>query len=124
MATEPEAIVRKYWDSIFLERDLDALDTLVTEPSIRHTASGTRRFSRQELKDHFLDAFSAFRAEDVVFEAVSVDGDDVWVRATIHAVSLATMTPISFAWLTQYRVQDGQISEAWSLHQSNMDWRH
>ncbi len=124
MTTDPETIVRKYWDRIFLERDLDALDTLVTDPSIRHTADGTRHFTTPELKAHLRDALCAFRTEELVFEAISVDGPHVWVRATVRAVSLATMTPISFAWLAQYRVDGDRIAEAWALHQTNMEWSH
>ena len=124
MSADPVDIVRAYWDRIFLNRDLNALDDLVTDPSIRHTADGTRRFSRDELRAHLCDVLNAFRATDVTFEAVSVDGNDVWLRATIHATSLATMAPLSIAWLAQYRVADDRIAEAWSLHQSNMDWSH
>ncbi len=124
MSADPVAIVRAYWDRIFLDRDLDALDTLVTDPSLRHTADGTRRFSRDELRAYLSDVLNAVRATDVTFESISVDGDDVWLRATIRATSLATTAPISIAWLAQYRIEDGRISEAWSLHQSNMDWSH
>lgn len=124
MTSDPAAIVRSYWDRVFLDRDVSALDDLVTEPSIRHTADGTRRFTRDELKAHLRDALHAFRAERVEFEAISVDEPDVWLRATVHAVSLATMTPVSIAWLAQYRIEGDRIAEAWTLHQTNMDWTH
>ncbi len=124
MTSDAEALIRQYWDSIFVERDLAAVDALVTEPSIRHTASGTKLFSRAEIKTHLGDVLAAFRTKEIVFEAVTVDGDDVWLRATIHAVSLATMESFSIAWLSQYRLQHGRIAEAWSLHQSHMDWTH
>lgn len=124
MTSDPVAIVRSYWDRVFLERDLNALDDLVTDPSIRHTADGTKRFSRDELKAHLSDVLHAMRAEQVVFEAVTVDGDTVWLRSTIHAVSMATMTPLNIAWLAQYRVDGDRIAEAWSLHQANQDWTH
>ena len=118
----PEAVVRTYWDHIFVARDLDALDNLVTDPSIRHTADGTRTFTPSELKDHLRDALCAFRTEDLSIEALSVDGDNVWLRANVKAVSLATMTPISFAWMAQYRVEGDRIAEAWALHQTNLEW--
>ena len=122
MTVDPVAVVRSYWDRVFLERDLDALDDLVTESSIRHTADGTRRFTRPELKAHLRDALHAFRAESVVFEAVTADGDDVWMRATVEAVSLATMTPVTMAWLAQYRLDGDRIAEAWALHHTNCGW--
>ena len=122
MSADPRDVVIAYWNRVWIDRDLDALDDLVTDPSIRHTADGTRRFTPEEFKAHLRDVLCAIRAEDVTFEAMSVDGDDVWVRATVHAVSLATMTPHNLAWLAQYRVEGDRISEVWALHQSGMDW--
>ena len=118
----PEAVVRTYWDHIFVARDLDALDDLVTDPSIRHTADGTRKFTPSELKDHLRDALCAFRTESLSIEALEVVGDSVWLRANVQAVSLATMSPINFAWMAQYRVEGDRIAEAWALHQTNMTW--
>ena len=106
----PESVVRTYWDHIFVGRDLDALDNLVTDPSIRHTADGTRSFTPSELKEHLRDALCAFRTDKLSIEALTVDGDNVWMRANVHAVSLATMTPINFAWIAQYRVEGDRIS--------------
>ena len=122
MTTDPAAVVRSYWDRVWIDRDLDALDDLVTDPSIRHTADGTATFTTSELKAHLRDALAAIRTERLTIEALTVDGPDVWFRATVHAVSLATMAPVSLAWLAQYRVQDGRIAEAWALHQVNTDW--
>ena len=97
MTSDPSAVVRSYWDRVWIDRDLDALDDLVTDPSIRHTATGTISFSTEELKAHLRDALCAIRTEQLTIEAISVDGPNVWLRATLHTVSLATMTPISFA---------------------------
>lgn len=122
MTSDPGAVVRSYWDRVWKERDVEALDDLVTEPSIRHTAHGTTRFTTEELKAHLCDALAAVRTEEVSIEALSVDGPYVWVRATVHAVSLATMTPLPLAWLAQYRIEGDRIAEVWALHQSNMTW--
>ncbi len=122
MTSDPAAVVRSYWDRVWIDRDLDALDDLVTDPSIRHTANGTARFTADELKAHLGDALAAIRTEELKVEAISVDGPYVWLRATVQAVSLATMTPFPLAWLAQYRVEGDRIAEAWALHQPNMDW--
>ncbi|MDJ0771676.1 MAG: nuclear transport factor 2 family protein [Ilumatobacter sp.] len=119
---DPAAVVRSYWDRVWLDRDLDALDELATDPSIRHTSHGTNTYTVGELKEHIGDALCAIRTEEVTFDALTVDGPMVWLRATVRAVSLATMTPLDLAWLAQYRVEGGRIAEAWALHQSNMDW--
>ncbi len=122
MSSDPAAVVRSYWDRVWIDRDVDALDDLATEPSIRHTAHGTNRFTIEELKAHLCDALNAIRTERVSIEAMSVDGPYVWLRATVHAVSLATMTPLDLAWMAQYRVEGDRIAEVWALHQSNMAW--
>ena len=120
--TDPAAVVREYWENVFVERDLDAIDALVTDPTVRHTAEGNRSFSPEEFKEHLRDALCAFRTEAVTFDHISSDGPNVWLRATVRAVSLATMTPMCISWLAQYRVEGGRIAEAWALHQTNVDW--
>jgi hypothetical protein len=122
MTADPEEVVRSYWDRVWIDRDLDALDDLVTDPSIRHSATGSDTFTTEEFKEHLRDALCAIRTERVVIETISVEGPYVWLRATVHAVSLATMTPIDLAWLAQYRIEDGRIAEAWTLHQAGRSW--
>jgi hypothetical protein len=122
MHTEPAAVVRSYWDRVFLERDLDALASLVTDPSVRHTADGTRTFSIAELRTHLDGALRSLRAESVEIDAMSVDGSTVWLRTTLRGVSMASMSPLRIAWLAQYRIEDGRIAESWSLHQVGADW--
>lgn len=122
MSTDPLTPVRAYWDRIFLERDLDSLHTIVTDPFTRHTSDGTRRFTVDELRSHLRDAISTFRVEDITFDDIATVGDRVWMRATLHGVSLAAMAPFSITWLAQYRVEHDRIAESWSLHQTNLDW--
>lgn len=122
MPTDPEQLVRRYWSEVWLERDLDAIDRYVTDPVVRHTGEGTQRLSREELKDHLADALSTLRSTDLRVDALTVDGDTVWMRLTLHAVSLATMAPMPVTNLIQYRLRDGLIAESWQLHQPGLDW--
>ncbi|MGI9644010.1 MAG: nuclear transport factor 2 family protein [Ilumatobacteraceae bacterium] len=122
MTSDPAAVVRSYWDRVWIERDVDAVGDLFTDPSMRHTSHGDYRFSIEELKAHLCDALNAIRTERLSIEAMTVDGQFVWMRSTVHAVSLATMTPLDLAWLAQYRVEGDRIAETWALHQSNMVW--
>ena len=120
--TAAESAVRGYWERVWLERDLDALEDLVTDPIVRHTAEGTETLTRLELRRRLAAAFEAVRASEVSMDALVADGDAVWVRLTLRGVSLATAAPMSLAWLAQYRIEGGRIAELWALHQPGADW--
>ena len=120
--TAAESAVRGYWERVWLERDLDALEDLVADPIVRHTAEGTETLTRLELRRRLAGAFEAVRASEVSMDALVADGDAVWVRLTLRGVSLATAAPMSLAWLAQYRIEGGRIAELWALHQPGADW--
>ena len=120
--TAAESAVRGYWERVWLERDLDALEDLVADPIVRHTAEGTETLTRRELRRRLAGAFEAVRASEVSFDAVTAEGNTVWVRLTLRGVSLATAAPMSLAWLAQYRIEGERIAELWALHQPGADW--
>ena len=120
--TAAEAAVRGYWERVWLERDLDALEELVADPLVRHTNEGTESLTRVQLRQRLAGAFEAVRASEVIIDAVTAQGTTVWVRLTLRGVSLATAAPISVAWLAQYRIEGGRIAELWALHQAGTDW--
>ena len=120
--TAAESAVRGYWERVWLERDLDALEDLAADPIVRHTAEGTETLTRRELRRRLAGAFEAVRASEVSFDAVTAEGNTVWVRLTLRGVSLATAAPMSLAWLAQYRIEGGRIAELWALHQPGADW--
>ena len=117
-----ETAVRGYWERVWLEQDLDALEDLVADRIVRHTAEGTETLTRAELRRRLCGAFETVRACEVSFDAVAAEGSGVWVRLTLRGVSLATAAPMSLAWLAQYRVEGGRIAELWALHQPGADW--
>ena len=121
-AASAESVVRAYWERVWLEQDLDALEDLVTDPVVRHTAEGTQSLTRHEYRRRLADAFEAVRATEVSIDSVTADGLTVWIRLTLRGVSLATAAPMSLAWLGQYRIEGGLIAELWALHQPGTDW--
>ena len=120
--TAGESVVREYWERVWLGRDLDALEDLVADQVVRHTAEGTETLTRLGLRRRLAGAFEAVRASEVSIDALVAEGDAVWVRFTLRGVSLATAAPMSFAWLAQYRIEGGRIAELWALHQPGADW--
>ena len=117
-----ESVVRSYWERIWLERDLDALADLVSDPTVRHGPDGTETLTHQQFRQRLAGAFEAIRASEVSVHALTADGDTVWIRLTMRGVSLASASAILVAWMGQYRVSDGRIVETWSLHQTGIDW--
>ncbi|MXZ53897.1 MAG: nuclear transport factor 2 family protein [Acidimicrobiaceae bacterium] len=117
-----ESVVRSYWERIWLERDLDALQDLVSDPTVRHGPDGTETLTRQQYRQRLAGAFEAIRASDISVHALTADGDTVWIRLTMRGVSLASASPTPVAWMGQYRVSGGRIVEIWSLHQTGIDW--
>ena len=117
-----ESVVRAYWERIWLERNLDALEQLVADPLVRHTAEGTQRLTHREFRLRLACAFETNRTTEVNFDAVCAVGPAVWVRLTVRGVSLATAAPMSLAWIAQYRIEQGRIAELWALHQPGTDW--
>lgn len=117
-----ESVVRAYWERVWLERDLDALEDLVTDPVVRHTAEGTQSLTRHEYRRRLADAFETVRATEVSVDATTSEGSTVWIRLTLRGVSLATAAPMSLAWLGQYRIEGERIAELWALHQPGADW--
>ena len=120
--TSAESVVRSYWERVWLERDLDALDQLISDPIVRHTAEGTRSLTRREMRRQLASAFETVRATEVSIDAICADGPTVWIRLTMRGVSLATAAQMSLAWLAQYRIEGGLIAELWALHQPGADW--
>ena len=117
-----EWLVNRYWERIWLDRDLDALEDLVADPVVRHMAEGTETLTRRELRRRLAAAFEAVRGCEVSIHDQIAEGPTVWTRLTLRGVSLATAKPMSVAWMAQYRVEDGRIAEIWSLHQPGADW--
>ncbi len=122
MAAGTEAIIRSYWERVWLDRDLDRLDELVTDPSTRHTAEGTRTYTLPELKIRIAAIGEMIRGTEMSLDAVTTHGEMAWARLTLRGVSLATMVPITVTWMAQYRIIGGRMAETWALHQVDLDW--
>ena len=118
----PEAVVRGYWNRIWLQCDLDALADLTAGKIVRHTSAGSEVLSRGELRRRLASAFEALRICEVSFDAVTAVGATVWLRLTLRGISLPTATPMTLTWIAQYRIEAGRIAEIWSLHEIGVDW--
>jgi len=117
---ENKAVIRRAYDELWNERNVEVVDELVTEDFLNHAAPPDRQRGRQGLKDvvrMFEGAFPDFRyeVEDVISEGEKVavrdvfrgthQGDFVGIPATVNRV---TMEAIHI-----YRFREGKLAEHW-----------
>lgn len=115
-------VVNRYWHNVWIERDLSVLGDLYTDPTIRHTVSGSRTVDVATLAENLTESLRAMRGESFTVDKLTVVDDIAWLRLTLRGVSLANMSPITITWLAQYRLESGRIAETWALHQVGLDW--
>ena len=116
------AVSQRWWDEIWRDGNLDAIDELFTDPFIRHMGSGTESESRAAYKAR-LGEFQRVlsRAETVIDDRV-VDGDKVWTRATSKGINRETGERSIVTWLMIQRIEDGRIAEQWVASFLGVEW--
>lgn len=120
--TDPVALVTRLWTEIWIDGDLERIAELVADPYVRHTREGTTSSTPAEYARHISSAVRTIRGTEVEILASAVDGDTVFARLVLHGVNLETGNTMRLSWLTQYRLDDGRIAEAWTLHEAGLDW--
>lgn len=122
MGDDNIAVVRRFFEEVWNERRVEAIDELLVPESICHDASGSI-VGPQGFKDRqylpFLDAFPDFR---VSLEAVVAQGDQVVVRWNVTATHTgeglgfkATGESVGFQGITWVRVHEGKMMEGWQF---------
>ncbi len=119
---DPLAVSQRWWDEIWRDGDLDAVDDLFTEPLTRHTGSGTETTTRAAYRRLLAEAQRVISRAQTSIDARSVDGDTVWTRATSTGINLETGERSVVTWLLVQRVADGRITEQWVATLVGVDW--
>jgi predicted SnoaL-like aldol condensation-catalyzing enzyme len=122
MTTDNEALVIRLWERIWISGELDELDQVVCDPYVRHTRDGTVSASPADYARHLANVVRTIRGTDVSIDHIASLDDMVYARLHLDAVNLDTGNTLRLTWLTQFRVADGKIAEAWTMHQSGLDW--
>lgn len=122
MTTENEALVSRLWHEIWIDGDLDKLGEIVADPYVRHTRDGTMSGTPADYARHIESAIRTIRGTELTISTLASVDDMVFARLRLHAMNLSTGTPLKLTWLAQYRIEGDRIAEAWSLHQSGIDW--
>jgi predicted SnoaL-like aldol condensation-catalyzing enzyme len=121
-SSDNERLVDRLWNQIWIEGALDKLDDVIADPFIRHTRDGTEVTTPAEYARHIESAVRTIRGTEMVVEHIASVDDMVFARLHLHGLNLSTGTTVKITWLTQYRIAEGRIAEAWTMHQSGLDW--
>jgi predicted SnoaL-like aldol condensation-catalyzing enzyme len=128
MTTSPETtnanedLVRRLWHTIWITGEVETLDQLVADPYVRHTRDGTVATSPVAYAKHLAGVVRTVRGTDVTIAHIGSVDDMVYARVHLDGVNLDTGNRLNLTWLTQYRIADGRIAEAWTMHLSDLDW--
>jgi hypothetical protein len=116
------ALSRRWWDDIWRDANLDAVDEVFTDPFVRHYGAGTVVTPRREYKAMLKEFQRTLGRPQTRIDDRTVDGDKVWTRATSRGINRETGEPALLTWLLLQRVADGRIAEQWVLTLFGIDW--
>lgn len=120
---DARALLERYWQRIWHDRDVSAVDEYMTEPYVRHSVSGSRSLSLAQVKDELLRATELLSGAVTTVDDVAVSGDRLWARVTSAGVNVQTGERSVLTWLGLYRIEDGRFAESWSAALPGVDWR-
>lgn len=116
------AVSQRWWDEIWRDGRLDAIDELFTEPFVRHTGTGTEHESRAAYKRRLAEFQRVLSRVETTIDDRVVDGDRVWTRATSRGINRETGERSIVTWLLVQRIEDGRIAEQWAATFTGVDW--
>lgn len=117
-----QSLVRRYWDDVWGQRDLDLLDELFTDPYTRHSAAGSSVLRREQVKQEVAQSWALVHGGRTTVDDQAISGDRVWTRATTRGVNLQSGDRSVLTWLIVHRVQDGRFAESWSAALPGVEW--
>jgi hypothetical protein len=117
-----ENVLTRTWRKLWIDADATGIDALVADPYVRHTCDGTVSMTASEYGGHIARITSHIRGTEVDVDHLAEVGDMIYARFTLKGMNLTTGTPVSVAWLGQYRTVDGKLAESWTLRETDAAW--
>ena len=121
MEDDPQAIVRAYWERVWNKGELEAVDELIADPYVRHSANGNVIRARARVREDMGRYLELLADTEVTIEDQAVSGDTVWTRISLRGLNVETEEMVILSWLHVARVADGRIAEGWNLN-APVDW--
>ncbi len=122
MSSDALAVSQRWWDEIWRDSNLAAIDELFTEPFVRHTATGSEKVSRAAYRGRLAEFQRVLSHVDTVIDDRVVDGDKVWTRATSKGINRETGERSIVTWLIVQRIERGRIAEHWVATFAGVEW--
>lgn len=112
----------QWWDRIWRDADLDAVDDVLSDPFVRHTATGTEVTARTAYR-RVLGEYqrTLFKPATTIDDRV-IAGDRVWTRATSRGINRETGETTVVTWMIVQRMTGDRIAEHWLLTVRGVDW--
>jgi ketosteroid isomerase-like protein len=114
--------MRTWWDRVWGQGDLDALDDLLTDPYVRHTSAGSESISPAAYKRKLVQYQRVMHRAVTTVDDEVIDGDKVWTRATSRGVNLETGELAVITWMVIHRIESSRITESWIAALRGVDW--
>jgi steroid delta-isomerase-like uncharacterized protein len=116
-----KAIIRRYKVEILNSRDIDALDEVVAEDYLDHSAFPGQQRGRKGLKQRIRYIWDALDPQWTIHDTVA-ENDIVairWTQSGIHRGEFLGLEPTDREFILKgidvYRVTDGMMSEHWNV---------
>jgi hypothetical protein len=117
-----KALLKSWWDRVWREGDLRAVDELLTDPYIRHTSAGTEVVSPAQYKQKLVNHQRTLHKAVTTVDDEVVVGDKIWTRATSRGLDLETGEMRVITWMTVHRIEGDRLAEAWISAMVGVDW--
>lgn len=117
-----KGLLRSWWDRVWGEGDLGAIDDLLTDPYIRHTSAGTETISAAAYKQKLVQYQRVLHKAVTTVDDEVVVGDRIWTRATSRGLDLETGEMTVITWMTVHRIEGDRIAEVWNAALVGVDW--
>jgi hypothetical protein len=116
------AVSDRWWDEVWRDGNLDAIDTLLTDPFTRHTATGSETLPASTYKARIAEFQRALSRAVTRIDDRAVAGDRVWTRATSTGINRETGERAIVTWMLVQRIDGGRIAEHWVATLPGVDW--
>jgi predicted SnoaL-like aldol condensation-catalyzing enzyme len=110
MEERNKAAVLEFYTRMFIQRDLDAADTLISEDYVQHNNTFIPP-RRDGFKHYFRKYFKMFPASGAEIKQVCAEGEHVFLYATHWAKNW--LFGVKYKVIDIYRVRDGVLVEHW-----------
>ncbi len=117
-----KALVRRYYDEVFNQRNVDLVDELAVEDYIEHDPFPGQGNGRSDLKARVQAILGAFNPVSFALEDLVSEGDRVvvrWTQTSTHSGNFMGMPPtgkqFSIAGIDIHEVRAGRMAEHWHV---------